>query len=85
MKKSINWSLIIKVALVIVFIIGVLVVWRFFSGQVAAGMAAIGSLFGFGGKAVVRKADKRAKKKADQIPISDPSASVDSINELKRR
>lgn len=80
MKESINWRLILKITLLIVFIIGVLVVWRFFSAQVGALLAGIGGLFGFGGKAVTRKVKKRAKIKADKIASDGPDAITADIN-----
>ena len=76
----INWNLVI----LILAVIGGLLLWKFFSAQVGAAFAGLLSAFGFGGKGAVNKVRKRSDEKAKEIPVSDPDASIDDINERKR-
>jgi len=72
-----NWLVIV---LVIIAVAIAVVTWQFWSDQVGMVVTAALGLLGFGGGAVVRKVKKRAKKKARDIPDTDPVAVIDDIN-----
>ncbi len=76
-----NWF---SILLLVCAVVGGLVIWKFFSAQLGGAFAGLLSFLGWGGKGAVNKVRRKSDEEAKQIPISDPNASVDSINVLKR-
>ena len=78
--RKLVWNIFLVVCLVGI----VLLVWRYWSGQIAGIVGGALSFLGFGSKGVARGVKKRAKKKADAVG-PHPLPGIDATERLESR
>ena len=75
----------LKYIVPVVVVLIILLTWKMWADNIGLVVASVLGFLGLGGASVSRKVKRRAKKKAEQVPYTDPQSATDDINRRLRK